>query len=188
MQLGRKRAGMKKDLAIRRVGVQTIGKNMFEALEGSEDGDMDADVTMIAHVDAEGRRLTREAAMRFNEADVKRPLASAVCVARAGNRIVVDETGGHIENRETKEKMEVRVEKNTYVYDIQMADGEFTTMTLDSGAGCNVWPRGKPAGGSRLEPKTDKMRMVAANGSEIANYGQRVIRSRGIDAGFTGRA
>ena len=40
------------------------------------------------------------------------------------------------------------------------------TVTLDSGAGVSVWPEG--------------LHMVAANGTEIRNLGQKVIKFRGV--------
>jgi ABC-type microcin C transport system duplicated ATPase subunit YejF len=138
-------------------------------------------VHRIAEVKAE--KLTRTSAMKFNEANVRRPLASAVQVAKAGNLMVLDEEGGYIENKYTKEKMKVRVEKNTYVFDVQVEGGESIAVTLDSGAGCSVWPRGWCAGsGSKLLPKTADIRMVAANGTDIPCYGQRIVRFRGVEA------
>ena len=150
-------------------------KNRLEALEDED--------TMIMHVEEEtGGRLTRASAMRFNEADVRKPLASAALVARAGNRIVMEENGGYIENKATGERMKMRVEQNAYVYDVQLEDGSTTTVTMDSGAGCCVWPRGKHAGKSILTPKQPGIKMVAANGTEIGCYGQRVVQFRGIEA------
>jgi len=132
-------------------------------------------------------KLTRPSAMDFNEADVKKPLASAACVTRAGNRIVLDENGGFIENKVTGEKMKVQIENGVYVYEVQMESGDIVKVTLDSGAGCNVWPRGLRSG-STLRPKKDGMKMVAANGTEIANYGRRLIKFRGVETqGFPGR-
>ena len=59
----------------------------FDALEDED--------TMIMHVEEEtGGRLTRASATMFNEADVRKPLASAGLVAGAGNRIVMVENGG----------------------------------------------------------------------------------------------
>lgn len=134
------------------------------------------------------QRLTRESAMKFNEADVRKPLASAASVARAGNRIVMEEDGGYIENKATGERMKVRVDKNTFVYDVQLEDGTMVVVTLDSGAGCNVWPRGLKAGRSKLMPQKLGIKMLAANGTEIENYGQRVVKFRGIDQDQKGNA
>ena len=45
-------------------------------------------------------------------------------------------------------------------------------VTLDSGAGCSVWPRGWYAGnGWKLLPKA----------ADIPCYGQRVVKFRGVD-------
>ena len=142
--------------------------NMFEALS-------------ICTVDIEGEKLTRQSAMNFNEADVKKPLASAVEVTKAGNRIIMENDGGFIENIVTGEKMKVRIEKNVFVYDVQMEDGQMVTVTLDSGAGCNVWPRGMPAGSSKLRPPKKGVNMIAANGTPINYFGQRLVKFRGIE-------
>ena len=155
---------------------EIVTQNQFEALRDTEDFEVE-----IMAVEAKSKKLTRLSAMKFNEADVKKPLASAVNVARAGNRIVVDDQGGYIENKSTGEKMELRIERNTYVYDVQLEDGNEVTVTLDSGAGCNVWPRGMRAADSKLLPKQPGMSMKAANGTEIPYYGQRVIRFRGME-------
>ena len=32
------------------------------------------------------------------------------------------------------------MEKGTFVFDVEFKDGEARTITLDSGAGVNVWP------------------------------------------------
>ena len=89
--------------------------------------------------------------MAMQVADVKKPLASAVNIAEAGNRIALETDAGYIENVKTKERMMVRVENKTYVFDVQLEDGDVTTVTLDSGAGCHVWPRGRRAAKSKLE-------------------------------------
>jgi len=128
-------------------------------------------------------KLTRESAMKFNESDVRRPLASAAQVAKAGNRVILDSEGGYIENVQTKERMKVRVENNTYVFDVQVEGGAEVSVTLDSGAGCSVWPVGKFAGTtSRLFPKKEAVKMMAANGTIIPCHGQRLVKFRGVEA------
>ena len=149
-----------------------VDKNMFDVLQEDEEIE-------ILEV---GEKLTRRSAMSFNEADVRKPLASAVAVARAGNRIVLDlDTGSFIENKQTGEKMKVEMENNTFVFDAQIEDGDMVRIILDSGAGCNVWPKGKAAGRSKLMPVKPGMRMVAANNTEIKQYGQRMLSFRGIE-------
>ena len=102
------------------------------------------EVHKIAEVKAE--KLTRASAMKFNEANVRRPLASAVQVAKAGNLVVLDEEGGYIENKQTKQRMKVWIDKDTSFFDVQFEGGEAMAVTLDSGACCSVWPRGWYAG------------------------------------------
>lgn len=153
---------------------QTILHNRFEAIEEEVE-------VPIMTCEATAEKMTRASAMRFNEADVRKPLASAVSVAKAGNRIVVDGDGGYIENKATGDRMKVRVEQNTFVYDVQLEDGALVTVTFDSGAGCHVWPRGLSTGGARLLPKQVGMRMRAANGTDISYYGQRFVKFRGME-------
>ena len=143
-----------------------------------EEADMDVDVFVV---DLEGQRLTRPSVMNFNEANVRKPLASAVEVTKAGNRVVMEQNGGYIENVETGERMKLRVERNVFVYDVQMEDGSLVTVTLDSGAGCNVWPKGLAAGSSELRPPKKGMNMYAANGTPINYFGQRLVKFRGIE-------
>ena len=52
--------------------------------------------------------------------------------------------------------MEVREENGVYVMDVQFDDETLDVIALDSGAGCNVWPKGRRAG-----------EMVAPNGTPI---------------------
>lgn len=137
----------------------------------------------------DGQAMTREAGMEFNEVDVRQPLASAACVARAGNGMWLDENRGYIQNMITGECMMVRIGNGTYVFDVELDNGDMTKVTLDSGAGRNVWPKGKAAGTSKVTPKKSGVNMIAANGTQIGHYGQRQLRFRGIQTkpGFCGR-
>ena len=63
-----------------------------------------------------------------------------------------------------------------------MEDGNIVTVTLDSGAGCNVWPRGLAAGSSVLRPPKEGVNMFAANGTHINYFGQRTVKFWGIEA------
>ena len=83
----------------------------------------------------------------------------------------------------------VRIENGTYVFDVELDNGNMTKVTLDYGAGCNVWPKRKVAGTSKVTPKRSGMNMLAANGTQIGHYGQRQVRFRGIQMkqGFSGR-
>ena len=111
-------------------------------------------------------------------------------MAKAGNGIWLDAEGGYIQNMATKEKMQLRVQDGVYVMDVELEDQTEEVITLDSGAGLNVWPKGRSAGGAQMTAKKAGIGMVAANGTPIAYYGQRQVRFRGIraeEAGFARR-
>lgn len=146
-------------------------RNKFQAL--SEDREVE-----IANI-AE-KTMTREAELEFNEADVRKPLASARFVAKAGNGIWLEENGGYIDNLGTGERMKLRVADDVYVFDVELDDATKDVVTLDSGAGCSVWPKGRHAGTARMLPKRKGIGMVAANGTPIGHYGQRRVRFRGV--------
>ena len=52
-------------------------------------------------------------------------------------------------------------------------------MNLDSGAGASVWPYAMLPEMPRLK-STAGLRLIAANGTEIANYGRAAIKFRGV--------
>jgi hypothetical protein len=131
--------------------------------------------------------LGRTAAMRFHVAPVQRPLASAVKVVQAGNRIMMSSEGSYIENVRTGEKMPLRVERGTFVFDVTFSGGQDGTITLDSGAGVNVWPESLlkelPMG-----PPDTALRMTAANGTSIPSSGTKVVEFKARSPGFTRHA
>ena len=151
--------------------------NRFDILTEPDDGAQDVDVDEVG-VQC---KWSRPSGLDFNVADVKRPLASAAKVVRAGNRVVMDEDGSYIENKVTGEKIKVRIDKETFVFDVKFDDGEQVTITLDSGAGCNVWPK-ELLPDVPMRPKSQGLKMTAANGTEILNYGCKLIKFRGVDA------
>ena len=121
-------------------GVWTIGQlevqknreswqagNRFAAI--AIDDEDEIAVMAVEHVDR-----TRESAIEFNVAEVRKPLASAVRMVVAGNRVLLD---SDIEDRKTGEsmKLKLKVKDGTYVFDVQYKDGEVDEFTLDSGAG-----------------------------------------------------
>ena len=179
------------------------GGNTFEALaDDSEDNEEGAECNGVewkmfrsskVDVGAVGAtstkpRMSRESKMRFNVARVQKPLASAAKVVEAGNRISMgpDPEDNYIENGKTGEKIGLRVERGTYVFDVEFKDGEAGTITLDSGAGVNVWPEHIQKDIPML-PKDPRLRMTAANGSDIQNLGMKMIEFRGVESGFRRR-
>ena len=78
-----------------------------------------------------------------------------------------------------------------YVFKIKLDDATEDFVTLDSGAGISVWPKGRKAGKSVLGPKKKGIRMVAANDTEIKHYGHRRVGFQGVKTDksvFSGRA
>ena len=138
----------------------------------------------IAAVDR--AKATRESGLTFNVADVSRPLASAVKVVEAGNRIVMDPNPEdcYIANKATGEKMRIRQEKGTFVFDVLHTEVDEGMVTVDSGAGVNVWPKEKLKE-IKLMPKVKDLKMVAANGTDIGNYEQKLIKFYGVAATTT---
>ena len=151
-------------------------QNKFDEL--TTDSDDEADEVNLVGV---GEKLTGECAMRFNVADVAKPLASAVKITEANNVVVLHPKEGKsfTLNLDTNERIKIRKEKGTYVFDVQYTEGdEVGTVTLDSGASVSVWPKSLlPT--VKMEPKKEGLRMVAANGTPIKNYGQKLIKFRG---------
>jgi len=134
-------------------------------------------------------KRSRESAMRFNVARVQKPLASAAKVVEAGNRISMGPKpeDNFIEHGETGERIALRVEKGTYVFDVEFQNGEVGAITLDSGAGVNVWPE-ELQQQVPMMPKDPRLKMTAASGSNIENLGAKLAKLRGIESGFTRRA
>ena len=82
--------------------------------------------------------------------------------------------GGHIENVASGERIQLRLDRGVYVFDVKLSDGSPAVVALDSGAGVNVWPK-TWANEAKLEERVAGLSMVAANGTEIQNLGQQVI-------------
>ena len=143
-------------------------------------------VCQVEVMQVDQKKLTRQAAMDFNVADVRKPLASAVCVVRSGSRVVLDlddksgEVTGFLENRATGERMAIREQNGTVVYDVVLESGELCTIILDSGAGCNVWPKSKHVPGAEKRPKNEELKMIAANGTPIENFGRQLVKFQGM--------
>ena len=93
--------------------------------------------------------------------------------------------GGFIQSVATGEKINLRVERGVYVFDVVLPDGTKAVVALDSGAGVCVWPE-TWKNEAKLEEKVAGLSMIAANGTEIRNLGQNVIRFKAVRP-FTGQ-
>ncbi len=59
-------------------------------------------------------------------------------MVKHGNRVILDDEGSFVQNKHTGECMEVRIEDDTFVFDVQCENGEQGKITLDPGAGVHV--------------------------------------------------
>ena len=153
---------------------QVRGKLQAKPEEIYTIGDIDAE-----HGESE-KVFTRLSSMTFNVAGVCKPLASAAKVVEAGNRIIMDPEGSYVENVKTGERMQLRIKKGVFVFDVQYQDGDSGEITLDSGAGVSVWPKGLKQSLLRVGPRKEGLKMVAANGTTIENVGQTKVVFRGV--------
>ena len=164
---------------------QTKTQNRFTGLQVTNDYDVD-EVNEVHTCNKQ--QWTRPSSMTFNVASVTKPLASAAQVVASGNRIVLDPRPDEsfVENVRTGERMRLREQKGVYVFDVQYSDGEEGTITLDSGAGVSVWPRAMADYASEMLPKKANLKMIAANGTPIENYGRAKLVLRGRKPVFSG--
>ena len=86
--------------------------------------------------------------------------------------------------KSTGERMEVWVKDETFVFDVKLTKKDSEVITLDSGAGVHVSPRGQCEDVAMM-PKKEGPRMCAANRTSITNLGQMLIKFRlDSDVGF----
>ena len=71
------------------------------------------------------------------------------------------------------------------MFDVVLADETKTVVALDSGVGVCVWPE-TWENESKLEERVAGLSMMATNGTEIQNLGQKVIRFEAVRP-FTGQ-
>jgi hypothetical protein len=162
-----------------------MGDNGIKKKKGSDCGKCIK--TLNVDVQAVGAsRMGQRAAMKFHVAKVQRPLASAVKVVEAGNRVIMEKGRAYIENVETGSIMPLRVERGTYVFDVMYSNGGEGTITLDSGAGVNVWPEHLLPEVPLSAPEPG-LKMTAANGTETPSKGVKVVEFVGKQKapGFT---
>ena len=74
-----------------------------------------------------------------------------------------EEADHDIDDVHTGERMQTRVERGTYVLDVQFKNGSSGTITLDSWAGVNVWRERLLTDLSKLD-REPGLRMTAAMG------------------------
>ena len=61
--------------------------------------------------------------LRMTCADVKKPLASVMKIVKKGNRVVFDDNGSYVENKESGARTRLREEGGVYAFDVWMPAG-----------------------------------------------------------------
>ena len=70
-------------------------------------------------------------------------------MAKAGNGMWLDEHGGYIQNMKTGDCMKVRIENGTYVFDVELDNGEAAKVTTTTPAQAAMFGRREKQQGRR---------------------------------------
>ena len=85
----------------------------------------------------------RKMKIRFQVADVKKPLMAVKRIVENGNRVGFSEGGSYIVNDKTGDKLRLRENgKGSYIMDVDSVGGGKGEITVDSGAEESVCPSG----------------------------------------------
>ena len=88
-----------------------VGRN-YTVADGKHIANMG--VRTLVGTTSEGSRRS----IAFEVAEVTRPLASLSTIVKAGHRIVLEGSGGYIENTVSKERTAMYLENDVYVFDL----------------------------------------------------------------------
>lgn len=80
----------------------------------------------------------------------------------------------------------LKIDRGTYVFEVEYEGGEKGVIALDFGAGMSAWPESMLREAPLL-PKDPRLKMSAASESMIENLGTKVIRFKATPSGFSGR-
>ena len=122
---------------------------------------------------------TRLSSIRFDVANVQRPLAAASKVVEAGNRVIMEPGGEYIQNVTTGEKIKLHIDRGVYVFGVKFSEGDRGVVALEIGAGVSVWPKDWK-NEAKMEDKKPGFKIATANGTTIENAGQKVIKFNAI--------
>ena len=136
----------------------------------------------------------RKCGMIFHLTKAQRMLASAERIASAGNQVSVgpEEKDCFIMNLKTRRKIKLTKKGGVYVMRVMVKVGEKwkeANVIVDSGAEECVMPRDWLPEAEWM-PKKDGVRFMGADGTDLGNFGRRLIEFVPIEdfAGFTRRA
>ena len=140
-----------------------------------EEGEEDERTVLIQPVESVD---THRMGLKFQVADVKKPLISVKRIVEKGNHVAFgpEAKDNYIMNKATGDKVVLRSNgKGSYLLDVAFVGGEKTEITVDSGAEENVcpWEWGEQFGVQEAERR---LRFRNASGGEIVHYGQRDVQ------------
>ena len=115
--------------------------------------------------------------IRFQVADVIKPLISVKRLTEKGNRVCFgpEEADNYIEHKESKNRVGLKqTKKGSYLLKAKFVGGEETEIVVDSGAEENVCPRkwGESFG---FEREFKPLNLRSASGGKIPHYGEREV-------------
>ena len=96
------------------------------------------------------KRGKRRCAMKFLDADVKRPLGSVSAMVDGGNRVVFAKGGSYVENEETKERIPMRRKGGVYVMELEAIEMVQEDEARDGAEVGGVKSGGESRGGDGL--------------------------------------
>ena len=129
----------------------------------------------ICPVENSGGKLVKMG-MGFQVADVRKPLVAVKRISEKGNLVQfgLQKEDNFIQNKQTRDKIFLREQGNSYIMDVQFENGEWTEITVDSAAEESVCPKswGQQFG---ILPAERKLRLVNASGGNIEHHGRREV-------------
>ena len=151
---------------------EVVKSSPGEARRGMETEVGDEEEVFIGIVGSENRRKMK---IKFQVADVKKPLMAVKRIVENGNRVVFSEGGSYIVNDKTGDKLKLRENgRGSYLMDVEFVGGGKGEITVDSGAEENVcpleWGELFKTNGNFL-----KMKFRGASGGGIEHFGERDV-------------
>ena len=135
---------------------------------GSEKGGGEKDLCQV-------KGGERKVKIRFQVAEVKKPLMAVKRIIECGNRVVFAKSGSYIINDRSGERLALReIGRGGYIMDMNLVGGGKGEITVYSGAEESVCPKDW---GNRFRVNEDvpKLKFRGADGSLIRHHGERTV-------------
>ncbi len=155
--------------ALPKKGFESVQRKRWRKVKFGDECDLD-----VCPVEAKDIKMS----MKFEVADVKKPLISVKRICEKGNRVSFGpkDEDNFIQNKDTGDKILVRPNgKGSYLMDVSFVNGTSTSITVDSGAEENVCPYDWGSQFGMRDPVSWK-NFCGANGSRIDHYGTRDVK------------